>query len=202
MQIKDQRFEDQRFEVTHKEYRYLGPGLELHRCEVICRSNRRNLIVNGARFVDCEVHIKSKLTGFSWCGGYFEHCTFHGKMSGCDFGNQPDHGGERGGVSRCDFSDATLDGCQFIDCDLEGTTLPAWPGYTLLDPIGNAEAILAVDWPGNLIYSAQAATQAPKGTVAIAYHAEIEAKEAGVPLDALRTALEALKAKATGAVAF
>lgn len=87
----------------------------------------------------------------SWVSTYLKGCRFKGRLSGCDFGYWPEYGSDpwyqHGFIEDCDFTDARLDGCRFHGCDPATLRFPKWPHFTILDPIGNAQALCSVKWP-------------------------------------------------------
>jgi len=93
-------------------------------------------------------------------------------------------------VKECDFDDAVLADCRFIGCDLEGTRLPPWPCFTLLDPVARLRELLAQPWPGDAAEVVQALRWSPASTAGVAFDAKSLAAEYSVEVDGLRRLLE------------
>ena len=152
--IEDKAFENERLELTDKNSLYfLGPNLTLRNCTVVLKVSARNLIVIGARFIDCSFEVKQELKNHQqWIKASLKGCRFKGRLSGCDFGHWPEYGKEPeyqlGSIEDCDFSEARMDGCRIMGSDPRTLRFPKWPCFTILDPISRAPELLSVKWPG------------------------------------------------------
>ncbi len=85
----------------------LGPNLSLHNCNVVLKVSARNLIIVGARFIDCTFEVKQELKNHpQWVKASLKGCCFKGRPTGCDFGHGPDYGTgwEHGAIEDCDFT--------------------------------------------------------------------------------------------------
>lgn len=174
-------------------YIALGPDLELSRCRVVFDIAAKNLALSHVRFLDCEIVMKRPLITYRWYRCYVEDCRFSGTLRGLDFGHWPE--GDLfadGGLVRCDFSDAILDGVRFIGTDMSEHILPAWPCFTILAPRANGSALEAVSWPDDLDILASTAADAPEEVVAITEYAPSLVKQLGGDVDTLRRLLEPL----------
>jgi len=66
-----------------------------------------------------------------------------------DFGPWPSSP-EEASIEDCDFSQATLDACRFLGCDVRTLRLPSWPRFTFIDPVARWRELRAHSWPGKL----------------------------------------------------
>ncbi|WNG18288.1 hypothetical protein [Cystobacter fuscus] len=150
--IENKEIENERLELSDKNSLYfLGPNLSLRNCTVVLKVSARNLIIIGARFIDCTFEVKQELKNHQqWVKASLKRCRFKGRFSGCDFGHWPDYGTgcEYGAIEDCDFTEARLDGCRIMGSDPATLRFPKWPCFTLLDPIGRARELNSVQWPG------------------------------------------------------
>ncbi|QRK11179.1 pentapeptide repeat-containing protein [Archangium violaceum] len=150
--IEDKEIANERLELTDKNSLYfLGPNLLLRNCTVILKVSARNLLIVGARFIDCTFEVKQELKNHQqWVFASLAGCRFKGRLSGCDFGHWPDYS-ERAGhgsIENCDFTEARLDGCRIMGSDPATLRFPKWPCFTILDPIRRARELNSVQWPG------------------------------------------------------
>ncbi|OJH34869.1 pentapeptide repeat-containing protein [Cystobacter ferrugineus] len=152
VRMEDKEIADERLELTDKNSLYfLGPNLSLRNCTVILKVSARNLIIVGARFIDCTFEVKQELKNHQqWVKASLKGCRFKGRLTGCDFGHWPDYGTgwEHGAIEDCDFTEARLDGCRIMGSDPATLRFPRWPCFTILDPIGRAPELRSVKWPG------------------------------------------------------
>jgi hypothetical protein len=194
IQFSDQTIEDERLELTSKEHLYyLGHHLTLRRCHLIIKVPTRALVITRTQLIDCTVDVKKELKNFRWEGVILKGCRFTGTMTGNDFGRYPyAEQPELGGIEDCDFTDARLDACCFIDCDLNRLKLPTWPCFSILDPVGRKSELLARQWPGIMRITVEALTKAPPGTVAVTYFAPALAKRDDTTPEAIRAVLDTL----------
>lgn len=179
--LRDQTLRGQRLRLGNDEVGYLGPALTLQGCTVTFAIAGKNLVLNDVRFLDCTLEVKRKLVHVPFYGALLRDCRVTGTLVGCSFGHWPDYspqGTERGGVERCDFGAATLDACQFVDCDMSEIVLPAWPHFALRDPERRREALARIDWPGQTrIAMVDALTDLPPKVSALVFHASTLAKQ-------------------------
>lgn len=172
---------------------FLGPKLTLTTCTVDLRLSGRQLAIVEAELVDCHIKVRRTLKNFPWCDASLRGCRFTGTLSGHDFGHWPDLYAPNGGIRDCDFSAAILDGCRFIECDIDSITLPTWPCFTIINPIARAADMLAIQWPGRLgILGEIYADSPPPGIVAVTHHAPTLVKGLGGTEEELKKALDSL----------
>ncbi|WP_164011137.1 pentapeptide repeat-containing protein [Pyxidicoccus trucidator] len=194
IQFSDREITGERLELDSKtELYYLGHHLTLRRCSLIIKVPTRALVITRTQLIDCAVDVKRELKNFLWEGVILKGCRFTGTMTGNDFGRWPyaDHP-ELGSVEDCDFTEARLDGCRFIDCDLSTLKLPTWPCFSILDPGSRKSELLALQWPGIMRITVDSFTDAPPGTKAVTYLAPAVAKRNDTTAEALRAVLDTL----------
>jgi hypothetical protein len=152
VRIQDRELADERLELTDKNSLYfLGPNLSLRNCTVILKVSARNLIIIGARFIDCTFEVKQELKNHQqWVFASLKGCRFKGRLTGCDFGHWPEYSerAKHGSIEDCDFTEARLDACRIMGCDPAPLRFPRWPCFTILDPIVQARELNSVEWPG------------------------------------------------------
>jgi hypothetical protein len=193
--VEDKEIANERLELTDKNSLYfLGPNLSLRNCTVILKVSARNLIIVGARFIDCTFEVKQELKNHQqWVKASLKGCRFKGRLTGCDFGHWPDYGTgwEHGAIEDCDFSEAQLDGCRFHGCDPATLRFPKWPCFTFLDPIGRSRELNSVQWPGRVgPVVIESLYKQPPSTVALTEHALSVAKQFDTTPEALRAVIE------------
>jgi hypothetical protein len=193
--FKDREMVNERLELTDKgSLYYLSTGLALRNCTVVLKVSARNLIIKGARFIDCAFEVKQELTNHqSWIKASIEGCRFKGRFSGCDFGHWPEYGEgcELGSIKDCDFTEARLDGCRFHGCDTRTLRFPLWPCFTILDPIRHAPELNGVKWPGRVgDVIIEDLPNDPPSTVALTFHAPSIARRFGATEEELRAVIE------------
>ncbi|WNG44644.1 pentapeptide repeat-containing protein [Archangium minus] len=193
--IEDREIANERLELTDKNSLYfLGPNLSLRNCTVTLKVSARNLIIVGARFIDCTFEVKQELKNHQqWVKASLKGCRFKGRLTGCDFGHWPDYGTgwEHGAIEDCDFTEARLDGCRIMGSDPATIRFPKWPCFTLLDPIGRARELNSVQWPGGfrpIIVEGQ--YRDPPCTMAVTFYAPSLAKRRETSEEALRVVVE------------
>ncbi len=147
--LKDAVFEREDIVLLNDVVNSLGPNLVLKKCKLTLQCSRQSLIVAGLEMVDSEFDARKKLMNFSFERALFTGVSFRGSYSGCDFGAWEKTGLAE--VSDCNFRDAKLDGCRFINCDVRKITFPSWPHFTILEPHKRVQAIAHLDWPSDLL---------------------------------------------------
>lgn len=195
--IEDREIENERFEVVDKNKHYfLGPNLTLRHCTVILKVPASHLFINQACFIDCMLEVKLELKNFQqWIRAQLKGCRFKGRLVGCDFGHWPGYGSapeyQYGSIEDCDFSEAHLNACRFIDCDPLTLRLPRWPYFTILDPIGRAAELREGRWPslfGRVLIADL--HNDPPATAAATFHAPTIAKQLETTPEELRAVIE------------
>ena len=192
IQFNDREIINEKLVLDSKtEVYYLGHNLTLRNCTLVLKVPARALIIARSRLIDCTVEAKRELTGFRWETTFLKGCKFTGRFSGNDFGRYPDSI-PGGGVEACDFSEAVLDGCRFLDCDASTLRFPPWPCFTLLSPVQRSIELRAVQWPGDIGIVVGAWGRGPPTTAALTYSALALAKRSGTNPEAIRASLEQL----------
>lgn len=167
--------------------------MTLRNCTLVLRVSARNLIIPGARFIGCTIDVKKELKNFGWEHALLEGCGFTGRLSSNDFGHWPDSP-RPGHIQDCDFSAAQLDGCRFLECDVHTLHFPAWPHFTLIDPVRRARELSSAPWPGDIARIVMSGfEEIPRTTVAITYSAFSLAKRHGTTPEAIKATLEKLE---------
>lgn len=190
--IHHTRLENELIELGNQDAYYLGPDLTLVNCTVVLRLSARAFTLTTTHFIDCQIQAKKRLENFYWCNAFLKNCRFSGIFSGCDFGHWPENFEPEGGLEEGDFSQATLDGCRFIDCDSNTITFPVWPCFTILDPVQRIAEMNTVQWPGNMSILLQTFADYPQRTTAVTFSAPVLAKKLGFHESELKPVLEQL----------
>jgi hypothetical protein len=193
--FKDREMVNERLELTDKgSLYYLSTGLILRNCTLVLKVSARNLIIKGARFIDCAFEVKQELTNHqAWMNASLVGCRFTGRFLGCEFGRRPGYSEwwKFGSIEDCDFTQARLNACRFHGCDTRTLRLPRWPCFTILDPIRHAPELNSVKWPelfGGVII--ENLSQQPPSTTALTYHAPSVAKRMETTPEELRAVIE------------
>jgi hypothetical protein len=195
VRFEDKEIANERLELTDKNSLYfLGPNLSLRHCTVILKVSARNLIIVGARFLDCSFEVNQELKNHQqWVKASLKGCRFKGRLTGCDLGYWPGYGTgwEHGAIEDCDFTEARLAGCRFHGCDINTLRFPKWPCFTFLDPIGRAPELRSVKWPGSFgdIVVDNLETH-PASTRALTYYAPSAAERFETTPEELRAVIE------------
>jgi uncharacterized protein YjbI with pentapeptide repeats len=194
---ENKEIENERLELTDKNSLYfLGSNLTLRNCTLVLKVSARNLFIDGVRFIDCTFEVKQELKNHQqWIGASLKGCRFKGRFSGCDFGHWPEYGSapeyQLGSIEDCDFSEAQLDACRFMDCNPATLRFPKWPCFTILDPIRRAPELRGARWPGlfGSVVVNHLHTQ-PSRTVALTKHAPTVAKKLETTAEELKAVIE------------
>lgn len=195
---KNKEMKGERLELTDKNALYfIGPDVKLTDCTIVSKIAARNLLIRGGvQFVNCTFEVKQELKNHQdWITASLKGCRFKGRLSGCDFGFWPEYNRDPeyqlGAIEDCDFSEARLDGCRFMDCDPSTLRLPGWPCFTILDPIARAPELLRVKWPGIVgdVVIEDLARQ-PARTKAVTLYAPAVAKQLETTPEELRAVIE------------
>jgi hypothetical protein len=193
IQFSDREIANEQLVLDSKsELYYLGHDLTLRQCTLVLKVPARALVITQTRLIDCTIHVNQELKNFRWYKNVLKGCRFTGRLTGNDFGRNPDPHPE-GGIEDCDFSAAQLDGCRFLDCAPNTLRFPAWPCFTLLDTFQRARELGAAPWPGDIGSIVMSDfDQDPPRTVAVTYSATALAKRYGTTPEAIRATLEKL----------
>lgn len=195
--FKDREIENERLELTDKKANYiLGPNLTLRNCTLVLKVPARRLSLKQVRFIDCTFELKQELKNHQgWTAASLKGCRFKGPLTGCDFGHWPEYSSlpwyQSGSIEDCDFTEARLDGCRIMGADPATIRFPKWPCFTLLDPIGRADALRGVEWPGLVgdVLMAELHTH-PRRTQSLTCYAPSLAERLETTPEELRAALE------------
>jgi Pentapeptide repeats (8 copies) len=190
--LEDTVIENERLELGAGTIYFLGPRLTLRNCTLVLRVPARDLIIPEARFVECTIDIKKELKNFHWEHAVLKGCRFTGRLSGNDFGRWPTSDRAPGSIEDCDFTEARLDGCRFIGCDLDTLRLPSWPCFTIQDPARRSRELNALEWPGQMGIAIKGFSTYPESTAAITYWAPAIARWSGSSVEEIRAVLEKL----------
>ncbi|WP_051560333.1 pentapeptide repeat-containing protein [Marinobacterium jannaschii] len=185
MRFERKHFRNELIRLNQGENAYLGTEAFLVNCKIESRVGSRSLSISGARFLGGEFHAKRKLSNVKFLGGKFENVKFFGSYKGCDFGYW-DCWNEYGRMKECDFSDATLDQCRFINVDMEGIKLPKCSTICIIDPIGNSSTISSMDWPDELRIIKKVVLSETPECSAIIYNVDALLKEYGGDMEVFK----------------
>lgn len=137
----------------------------------LAQSKGRPVIVHST-ITDSDVVAVKRQRDYPLFDARFIGCTFFGTYSGIDFGHsdrRDDHG-DFGCVERCDFTQATLDGCRFFNVDVSTLRLPRWPHVVIEEPHTRAADVRAMSWPGHLGEYMDICTNKPSSLKASVIH--------------------------------
>lgn len=171
---------------------FLGPRLTLRDCTLVLRVPARNLIIPEARFLHCTIDVKKELKNFHWEHAALKGCRFTGHLTSNDFGPWPDAERAPGSIEDCDFTQACLDECRFVGCDIRTLRLPSWPCFTLLEPARRSRELSTLAWPGKMNIAISTFAEYPQSTAAITYWAPSVARWAKTTVEEIRAAIERL----------
>jgi len=198
--FKNQELENERLELTDKNsLYYLSTGLTLRNCTIVLKVPASRLVIKQAQFIDCTFEVNQELKNYqSWVSAKLKGCRFKGRFSGNDFGHWPEYGNDPnaqyGAIEDCDFSEAQLDGCRFMGCDVLTLRFPRWPCFTFLEPLHHLDELRSRQWPGDFgdIIVEDLHESLPESTKALTFHAPSVARRRGTTAEALRVAIEGL----------
>jgi uncharacterized protein YjbI with pentapeptide repeats len=189
--LEEMEISDERIELGPDVY-FLGPHLILRRCTLVLKIAARNLVIPSAQFIGCAFEAKRALKEFRWHRSQLKGCRFNGRFSGNDFGEDPDSPGQ-GSIEDCDFTEATLQGCRFMGCDVGTLRFPAWPCFTLLEPVRRQQELRTYPWPGSMGQITIAGLElSPVTTTAVTFSALVLAERHGTTPEAIKAVLEKL----------
>ena len=148
-EVRDRAISAETIVVDGSDILNLGPSLVLERCKITLSASWRTLVLHGVQFLDCDIVAKKKLTNFRWDMAAFRDCRFSGTFTGNDWGHWPDVD-YPAIVENCDFTHAVLDACRVLGAAARSNKFPAWPCFTIFDPISRLDALRKLDWPGEM----------------------------------------------------
>lgn len=197
IRFTDREIVGEQLELTDKVANYiLGPNLTLKNCTLVLKVPARRLSIKQARFIDCTFLVKQELKNHQdWLAAALIGCRFKGRLSGCDFGHWPEYTSlpwyQHGSIKDCDFTEALLQGCRFHGCDPATLRFPAWPCFTILDPIGHAGELNRASWPGRVgPVAIETLASEPPTTRALTENALALAKQLDATPEQLRAVIE------------
>lgn len=188
--IKDAVVRGETIELGNDNYNNIGPNVVFEDCEFIVRAPARDLIVTGVTFVRGVWRQKRKLLNKQFSRASFDGVSFEGKFSGCRWGSRDEP--ETATLKSCDFSNAELDACEFVNVDPDEVTFGPWPTIAYHTPQQLHPLIQDLDAPSRLkTYLNVIAGRPPEFGLA-ADHAPSLEKATGVPQDQIHALLKEL----------
>ena len=169
--IRDQRLAHETVVLSEKECHGLVSSMFVSGTLRLAQPKHSPVIVQST-VVDSDVIAVKRQKEYRFFKARFVDCRFHGVFSGVDFGRAHDveRDGDFGGVENCDFTDATLDGCRFVNVDVSTLRFPSWPHVVIVDPYKRAADVEAMQWPGQLGLYMQGCTSRPESFKAAVLH--------------------------------
>lgn len=133
MKIRNTRILRKRLLLSNLDVNLLGPDLVLENCSVHSDCQSKALIISGLVMTDGHFNQQDRaLTDFHFEFAHFSDVKFTGKFVGCTFGDWVS--AATSSIRSCDFTEAGLEDCRFLNCDIESTRLPKWPAFTIVNP--------------------------------------------------------------------
>ncbi|AXA90576.1 pentapeptide repeat-containing protein [Massilia sp. YMA4] len=189
MKVHDTVVTGQQLTLSNLDVNILGPGATLERCDVYSDCASAALVMAGLDMRESSFTQQHRaLIEARFKKAHFSGVTFRGSFTDCDFGDWD--APVRPHVANCDFSEAKLDGCRFLHCDIDTIKFPKWPGFTLTHPILARDFVLSRKWPVKVGVILDIYTDNDSECVAIAGDAARLARKAGITLDELRDLLQ------------
>jgi hypothetical protein len=191
IQFSDREIKNERLVLDSKtEVYYLGHDLTLRNCTLVLKVPAKALAISRTHLIDCVIEVKQELKKFTWDHAHLKGCRFKGRLNNCDFGQWPDLPAGTSSIQDCDFTEAVLDGCRFIGCDISKIQLPSWPCFTILEPFKRRSELLEFNWPGEVRLQVQSFRMYPETTAAVTLLATTIAKKLGTTEEALKAIVE------------
>jgi hypothetical protein len=187
MELEKTVLSHQRILLSNSEMNVLGPELRLEQCNVISDTVGKGLIVAGFSMIGGTFEQRRALYNFHFKRTHFQGVTFSGVYVGCDFGGwEPS---EMASIENCNFIDATLDGCRFLNCETKTIKFARWPCFTIHNPNMAREYVLSQKWPVKVGIVLDVYTNMDPECVAICGNAASISKNSSVSLEDLRILL-------------
>lgn len=170
----------------------LGPGLELQDCIVESHADAKGLILAGIIMTGGSFQQHVRMTNFHFEKASFRGVKFKGEFFGCDFGDWNDANRPR--IAGCDFLDASMHECRFLNCDMANIATPRWPFFQLSHPMRARAFVMSKSWPKGVGVglALDVYTDTDPECAAIVVSAKIMAERSDIPLDHLRALLETI----------
>lgn len=121
---------------------------------------------------------------------HFDGVKLVGTFIGCDFGSWDS--ADIGSIANCDFTDAVLDGCRFLNADVQSIELPRWPCFAIGNPAEAREYVMRTEWPARTRITLDVYTDVDPECSASLGDAARMAKQAGLSLEDIRQLLLAI----------
>lgn len=121
---------------------------------LLLRPKKRWPAITRSTFEDCDVNLTkwTKSGRISLLAARFVRCTFRGTLQGLLLGHDDERGelDSFGKVEDCDFSNAVVHDCLFMNTDAKRLRMPGFPHAVVLDPSRRRAEAEAQSWPGEL----------------------------------------------------
>lgn len=188
--MRDEKLFDQVVDLAEDEVSVLGPDLELNDCSVVSHADTRGIAFAGVVMVGGVFDQKIRLENFPFQNAHFSKVKFKGEYFGCDFGDWDDV--RISSISGCDFSEARLHGCRFLNADMKGIVTPPWPCFCLRDPSKARDFVMSKSWPKSMGLTLDIYTDTDPECAAIVANASVIADKDKLSLDEVRALLEGI----------
>ncbi|MEF9416026.1 MULTISPECIES: hypothetical protein [Ralstonia solanacearum species complex] len=166
----------------------LGPKLEFNNCSVNSKADARGMVFSDVVMIGGVFDQKIRLEDFPFQKIHFSKVTFKGEYFGCDFGDWDDV--NVSSVSDCDFSEARMHGCRFLNTEMAGIVMPPWPCFCLNDPSKARDFVMSKPWPKSMGLTLDIYTDTDPECVAIVADASVMADKDKISLDEVRALLK------------
>jgi len=190
MKLHHATYTEEDIKLSNTVINSLGPELHLEKCIVESACEQRALFISGLKMIGGKFAQISPLTNFQFEHVYFSKVKFSGNFIGCDFGDWENP--QFPLVEECDFTEAMLDGCRFLNCDVQNISFPKWPCFTLLNPGAARSVALSRQWPSKVGVVLDIYTDNDPECVAVSGNAQRLAEKNALTLDDFRQLLMTL----------
>lgn len=128
-------------------------------CRIRCSSKGRMLAISDTTFDGCVFDQRVALSDFDFTRSRFSNSKFKGKYVGVDFGSKH----PSGGISECDFTDASLHLCRFYGDGSVASRFAGWPFVAIPFPGSGLRVVQgAVDVSGLEVLLGVLSRQSPE----------------------------------------
>ncbi|MFZ6643639.1 hypothetical protein ACO0LL_28205 [Undibacterium sp. TC4M20W] len=131
--MKDKSVLDQVITLEPNVDYFLGPNLRLLNCKIVSNAIARNIFFSGVEMTEGFFEQGPRLENFHFEKAHFNKVKFCGDFAGCDFGDWDNS--DKSSIVNCDFVDANMNDCRFLNTDMRTISLPAWPHFSLHSPV-------------------------------------------------------------------
>lgn len=187
MKIKDTVIVEQTLLLDSDQLNVLGPDLELRGCAVVSEADSVHLAFAGATIIGGVFDQRTPLEDFHFERAHFRSVRFKGSYFGCDFGDWDDV--QKSSISDCDFSEANLHNCRFLNCDIAGIRTSRWPTFIFNNPSAARDFVRSNAWPRSIGSILDIYTDTDPQCVAMIGNAEVLAGDASLTADEIRSLL-------------